>query len=379
MTRDSNGDLDVHRDEARAPNIFERHKVKVLILLNIAGLATIDLIAGCFVIPRDHLKALQPHPVYHHALSPNVTAASTYGSLRYKLSTNSLGFRDSSERTVPLESENKRILFIGDSFTEGVGANWEETFVGRVAHGIRPASIEILNGGTSGHCPKLYWLKTRFLIEAVRLEFDEVIVMIDSSDIPEELKYEDYNPRVPSPAGRVLYQLGRILRQRSFLAYSLDQFVRLRGKAGLPSHLQSEEYEDAIHGFWALKQPLCDAYGIPGWKLAEMNMQKLVDLCKANGAKVTIVVFPNANQVQYRDSDSIQVRLWSSFAAKNSLPFLDLFPTFITDPESDLVMIHEKEIQYPYPKYYIPRDVHWNSEGHRIVAEELLKYINPAS
>jgi hypothetical protein len=44
--------------------------------------------------------------------------------------TDSLGFKDASRRAVP---DRRRILFIGDSFTEGVGLPYEQTFVGLFA------------------------------------------------------------------------------------------------------------------------------------------------------------------------------------------------------------------------------------------------------
>ena len=56
---------------------------------------------------------------YHHDLRANVDVVENWGSYKYKLITNSLGFRDFETRNVvKINSEKKRILLIGDSMTE---------------------------------------------------------------------------------------------------------------------------------------------------------------------------------------------------------------------------------------------------------------------
>jgi hypothetical protein len=97
--------------------------------------------------------------------------------------TNSLGFKDARVREVPLRSDRKRVLFMGDSFTEALGVAYEESFVGRFAAAF--PQLEVLNGGVSGYAPSVYYAKTKYLIE-MGLQTDEVIVYIDISDIQEE-------------------------------------------------------------------------------------------------------------------------------------------------------------------------------------------------
>src|SRR5665647_1274773 len=65
------------------------------------------------------------NPVYDHDLAANFDGHDFWGEVRYRLVTNSLGFRDGSVRKVPLKSDSRRILLIGDSFTEGIGMNFE--------------------------------------------------------------------------------------------------------------------------------------------------------------------------------------------------------------------------------------------------------------
>ena len=84
---------------------------------------------------------------------------------------------------------NHRLLLLGDSFVEGMGFSYGDTFAGRLAHELKAEGIEVLNGGTRSHSPKLYYLKLRYLTEVRGFKFDEVYVFVDISDIQDEIVY----------------------------------------------------------------------------------------------------------------------------------------------------------------------------------------------
>ena len=72
---------------------------------------------------------------YHHDFRPLSSFYDHWGYERYKIYTNSLGFKDKSNRLV--EFKDRNILFIGDSFTEGVGIEYENTYVGLIEKEIK--------------------------------------------------------------------------------------------------------------------------------------------------------------------------------------------------------------------------------------------------
>ena len=75
--------------------------------------------------------------IYHHDLAKNANKKdSTWGDAIYTTKTNSLGFRDRDNRKIPLKTEKKRLVFIGDSVTEGLGLDYEETFVGLIDNAL---------------------------------------------------------------------------------------------------------------------------------------------------------------------------------------------------------------------------------------------------
>src|SRR5579871_2875421 len=86
-------------------------------------------------------------PVFDHGLAPKFDGYDVWGEARYRLITNSLGFKDSSTRDVPLKASGRRILIIGDSFAEGIGLPFDRTFAGllQAAGQARADKVEFLD------------------------------------------------------------------------------------------------------------------------------------------------------------------------------------------------------------------------------------------
>ena len=160
-------------------------------------------LAADFGIRQVYLKFKKPgpapesHPIrvadenFHHGLKPNSQATDSYGPLSAPYFSNSLGLRDEKIRDVPLRTDYPRILFIGDSFTEGGPIPWEKTFVGIVAAGLKSKNVEVLNAGVASYSPTLIKIKLRHLLRDQGLKVDRVVVCIDISDIKDELYYEE--------------------------------------------------------------------------------------------------------------------------------------------------------------------------------------------
>ena len=72
------------------------------------------------------------------------------------------------------------IAFIGDSFTEGVGVNYEETFVGRITSQFN--DLNIANLGVVSYSPSIYFTKLKYLLDN-GYKFKRVIIYFDISDI----------------------------------------------------------------------------------------------------------------------------------------------------------------------------------------------------
>src|SRR5882757_2223508 len=125
--------------------------------------------------------------IYDHGFAADFDGYDVWGGLRSRLTTNSLGFKDASVRNVPLKPGSHRILLIGDSFTEGIGMSFEDSFAGRLyrAGQERSEKIEFLDAGVASYSPSIYYRKIKYLLDS-GLQFDEVVLFSDTSDVTDE-------------------------------------------------------------------------------------------------------------------------------------------------------------------------------------------------
>ena len=80
--------------------------------------------------------------IYHHDFLPNINVIEDNGKFgKYNFITNSMGFKDKDTRKINLNKTKHRIIFIGDSFTEGLFLPYEKTFVGIIDQSYRGSII----------------------------------------------------------------------------------------------------------------------------------------------------------------------------------------------------------------------------------------------
>lgn len=85
-----------------------------------------------------------------------------WGPLKYRLCTDANGFKASCHAKSS-DDKNFDIAFIGDSFTEGIGLPYEETFVGVIAQNM--PTLKIANLGVSSYSPSIYLSKVKYLLD----------------------------------------------------------------------------------------------------------------------------------------------------------------------------------------------------------------------
>lgn len=174
-------------------SIFDRNPNKSITILVIILIIILDLsLSNIFTKiqkNRERVGLGIPHPNYHHDFIKYGYSAESGRLGDYELYTNSIGFKDKSNRRIFRKTDKRRIVFIGDSFTEGILLNYEDTFVGMIDSVVTSKNIEVLNAGRVSYSPIIYWRKSKYLIEEVKLKFDELIVFLDISDIDDEASY----------------------------------------------------------------------------------------------------------------------------------------------------------------------------------------------
>jgi hypothetical protein len=353
-------------------SVFEKHPKKTLIFVIVVCSIGLDLALARIV--SDNSQCLQSSIYFHHGFKANCSARSTWGTASHDFFTNSLGMKDSSVKGVPLHTTKYRIIFLGDSFTEGVGYPYEKTFVGILNHKLRDRNIDFLNAGVRSYSPKLYYFKLLYLVN-IGLKIDEIFVCIDLSDVPDEIVYESFSKNYPG--WRTMVKITSFLRQNSFsfrTGYPLLR--RLKNKYLFSSY--RDEVGDLKTNFWNNEEQFylerdkwdCDddiyeKWGKKGVKLCLQHMNDLVDLCMTKRIKVNIVVYPWPTLILRHSLAGRYISLWKSFADERNVSFINLVPSFC-DGASEATSVE---------RYFINADVHFNEAGHYLVANSLHEYL----
>jgi len=276
--------------------------------------------------------------------------------------------RARATRQVPLHPQGRRIVFIGDSFAEGIGVLYEKTFVGLVESALAPEGTEVLNAGVASFCPIIDYRRVRNLIE-VGLEFHELVVLVDIGDIEDEVTY-----KLDEAGNVVSRERRRIEEWRADRAYGKPFFLQsatvprflsrhtlllTRAYAALEVLLTRGPQRAAA---WTMDPEVFAQYGREGLERASEHLHALRELLRKRGIGLTVVVYPWPDNLLTGDRDSLQSRYWRDWTRERNVDFLDLFPLFFgAGPPSDVVK-----------REFIAGDIHWNEAGHRRVAQAFL-------
>ena len=364
---------------ARPASRFERHPRLTLFVLSLVAVVLADFAftsAYSYFRPaffRDHSAFRVRSPIYHHGFQPGVSVDDErWGPLIASYRIDSLGFRDEAVRRVPLSSAAWRVVLIGDSFTEGIGVPYEDTFAGLAAASLAPSGVEVLNAGAASFSPIIYLRRVRNLVEEVGLRFDHLVVFVDVGDIQDEVTYAfDEQGNVVSREAR------RLREERANRVHGRAFFLRsLAVRRFLDRHtlLLARLYDAADRLFtrgprraalWTVDSRAFDEYGKEGLETARAHMDALAAFLAHRGIGLTVAVYPWPDHVTLGDRDSRQAAFWRAWAAEKGAGFLDYFPLFVgvADPRETV------------RRDFIPGDIHWNAAGHRVIAGPLVEHL----
>lgn len=315
-------------------------------------------------------------PVYHHGLTPNYDGFDIWGERRVSVQTNNLGMKDFAVRDVPLKTDARRILLIGDSFTEAQGVAFPDSFAGRLyqAGQQRTPKIEFLNAGVASYSPTIYYVKVKHLLD-LGLKIDEVVVFPDMSDIQDESRAYFCIDPIPEYRALCVGDGYDTIDKTGWSAWLRKKFIVTDNtRALIKFKLRQSSGAGAVH---SLAHSNLDGWALTGWDdsawaplrikdamaRATRQMQALADLLKARGIALSVGVYPHPAIVNAGKADNLHVDLWRGFCAANCKQFIDLFPAVMAYASA-----HPADW---YSRLYIYGDIHFTEEGNRVLYEEL--------
>ncbi len=314
------------------------------------------------------------HPCFHHGLVQNMAAQTNWGNNEYMHYTNSFAFKDSAVFEAKQNLDKKQIVFIGDSFTEGIGEPYETTFFGYTRKNFEDnTAIELWNAGCISYSPLIYYNKIKYYTEVENLKIDYLWVFLDPSDIQDEVNYKEFEPKcdekfVPKAKTEIDYVYDIKNDKNLFDIYSNHSLLFALTPSFYKTVFPTAEQEKAAVYWknritWVYDDAVYQEWGKGGVENAENHLQKLADLCKEKNIKLTLVIYPWFDIIEKNDR---HVNTWTDFTTKNNIPLVNLFPVFSQKAK-------EISLEEVKKTYFLEGDVHWNAEGNRLIAESIKK------
>ncbi|HYC65206.1 MAG TPA: hypothetical protein VEC14_10780 [Reyranellaceae bacterium] len=297
---------------------------------------------------------------WHHELRPNLDTTRLWGQDRYPFRTDRNGFRTGrcAAEGTPAEKD-KAVFIVGDSFAEGLGLAFEESFAGLLACAFRERGMVASNLGTTTYSPIIYHRKIADAVRRLGYPPREIVLFLDISDIRNDAT--DY----VEIEGRVYSERPTLARRaKNFLKHNFASFAVLfeLNQRLLVTHATPKSALNHKLSRWTVDREQFAEWGERGLAVATANLDKVVEQCRAWRCQLTLVVYPWPDQIAAGDRDSIQVRYWHEWTARHRVRFVNAFPPFF-----------EKPVEETLARYYIRGDVHFNAAGSRLIADAVLR------
>lgn len=271
-----------------------------------------------------------------------------------KVRINQKGLRD-REHSYKRTNNEKRILVLGDSFAWGFGVEEENRFSELLETSL---GVEVINAAVSGYSTdqELLWYRE----DGIKYETDLVVLVFCGNDERQNHLQHDYyiyyKPRftleqgnltltgVPTLKASMYLRLNHFLRQHSAFFWFLDR----KGTAFFNRFkVKSSATNPVVSGTNGARKP---------FELTLTLLKEIRLLAELNGAKFMIVPMrtwwnPPSGEAFERFLDALRANEFLMIDDVESLPGFDT------------------------KKMRLPQDPHWNSAGHRFVADKIKEYI----
>lgn len=316
--------------------------------------------------------ALQKDPLTGYSLKPLKKTRLKYNNYDYYVKTNSMGFNGPEADIAGNDSNEIRIMVIGDAFTMPEGMEYERAYPELLSKLLSEKypdrKIHVFNAGVTGYGPNEMYpqlekyadtLKPDIFINEVFInEFDEV--NIDTETRVRHLAFERNS-----------------IREELFAGNQLPKQI---------SSAVHEALKDKIHRDYTYNKSLASYYKKGSVFYTDENtgrlenyFNRIKEFCDLKECTVMVLYAPGQLEIsEPKDVDYYpwHINLHDTLLYDLSLP-LNQFKkicekagVLLLDPSE---VLRENKIQ----PVYFPGSWHWNQEGHRVISEYLAEELKP--
>lgn len=349
-----------------------------------------DKILNIFNVKKDNSFRI-PNNIFNHGFKKNYkTDNAFWGPHQYKFCTSEHGTRNDCSTN---NMKKFDYAFIGDSQTEGVGLNFEDTYVGNFA---KENKLNVINFGIVRSSPSLYYKRLKFFLNQ-EIKFKELFILIDISDLHDELKYnknifKNDKTNVCKSINSVnitnkfetirntqkiintSFKIKRIVKENFKILYTLSELIwwKMSFKKIFSNYSNQYLEKNYYRSAWshnnnldALGGPACLDYLIES---SQNIVNEIYNLLNFHNIKLSIIVSPWPGNILHDVENSKHVTIWKNFCKNRCNNFINLFPYFFdySKRNGKIKTINDHFFDY---------DVHYNKFANKIISKHISKNV----
>lgn len=294
---------------------------------------------------------------------------------------NSLGLRDQEYQAG--DGSNQRILFLGDSFVAGLQVEDEEHFTFLIEENLNSSErddqdVEVLNAGIDGYGSAQQLLMFRRVSQLYKPDLTILAVFLYTDLSDNSIKTGHQNHHLASKCGRPYFEMGENgIQQVSEVNTKTSDNPRiidtLFGWSFIYQVLFPPEYVEPAFYQQDLFRKEFPVLMNESWELTKEVLLDFASEVEESGSEFAVLIIPHGVQVGQisdtlnpadhpREKIDRSLILLSEFLESHNVPYINLGPP----------MRHHVETK---EKLYLEKDGHWNKEGHVVVADIIIDWL----
>lgn len=307
---------------------------------------------------------------FSHNLNKNYQGISYFGNKSGALCTDKNGFKSKCGK------KNNNVFdyaFIGDSFTEGVGLDYEKTFVGIFEENSKKI---VANLGVSSYSPIIYYHKLKYFFEK-NIKFNHVIIFLDISDIEDELYRIECNNKVCDKkinplkdirTTKTSYIVKNLIQNDLKFTLIFFQYLKKGICKNIIFNKCSYVYDrNFLRSSWInnfKKNISIDGLYHESFKQTIFYLDKTFTLLEQNNVDYSLAIYPWPGNILYNENISQYEKYFRNYCLNRCKYFFNFFDDFRLLTKK----MGKKEV---IKRYYFYGDMHYNENGNQIIAKKL--------
>ncbi len=358
-----------------------KYLVTSILLLILLDILFTKIYLGVVSFINEEKNFMTKNEVYHHELKKNFNSFS-FNKKKEKIFTDKNGLIKLQNTDTDYSNYNNNYVFLGDSFTQGAGVNYDQSYAGILSQKFLKKGVNIINLSAVSYSPIIYYKKTDFFIKNKGLKFSKMFLFLDVSDPYDDLyRYKLENEVVVTRKKRKNYLTEKlnldylhnikqlISKNTTIIYYSLNFFYDLIFPKSKKEKEFSKKYGFIINhqaNLWTHDSDYFDKEGKKGITLSKKYLTELKKILDEHNVELTIIVYPWPGQIYRNEHSSLHAQIWKDWSSENDIKFINLFPIFFEEKERSI----NDRLKF-IDKVYLPRNMHFNTLGHKLVADFL--------